>query len=125
MKKCIREVRVSDIVYYFGLSPVFIAIIWVAYGLLAKFNVLPFNILYTLPLFILITCRFTKNFIIGMVLLYKAYAPLEVRAKCRFEPTCSTYMIMALKKYGLIIGLIKGIGRLIRCKPPNGGEDYP
>ena len=55
MKKHIREIKVSDIIYYFYLSPAFIAVVWVAYGLLAKFNALPFNILYTLPLFILIT----------------------------------------------------------------------
>lgn len=125
MKKQIREIRVSDIIYYFGVSPLLIAIFWVTYGLLAGYGVLPFNILYTLPVFILLTIHFTKNFIIGLVLLYKAYAPLEVRAKCRFYPTCSSYMIMALKKYGLFIGLFKGIRRLFRCKPPNGGIDYP
>ena len=125
MKKHIREVKVSDIIYYFFVSPIIIAPIWVTYALLARYDVLPFNVLYTLPLFIILTCHFTKNLIIGAVLLYKAYAPLEIRAKCRFEPTCSTYMIMALKKYGLIIGLIKGIHRLFRCKPPNGGIDYP
>ncbi len=125
MKKHIREVKLSDIIYYFCVSPVIISVIWITYALLAKFGIFPFNVVYTLPFFIILTCHFTKNFIIGAVLLYKAYAPLETRAKCRFEPTCSTYMIMALKKYGLIIGLIKGILRLFRCKPPNGGIDYP
>lgn len=50
---------------------------------------------------------------------------MSMRDSCRFIPTCSTYMIMAINKYGLIIGIIKGIKRLIRCKPPNGGIDYP
>jgi putative component of membrane protein insertase Oxa1/YidC/SpoIIIJ protein YidD len=34
-------------------------------------------------------------------------------------------MIMAINKYGLFRGVYKGIRRLLRCKPPNGGEDYP
>ena len=60
-----------------------------------------------------------------MVLAYKAFAPLSLRSRCRFTPTCSTYMIMAINKYGLFIGVGKGIGRVLRCKPPNGGVDYP
>jgi uncharacterized protein len=45
---------------------------------------------------------------------------------CRFEPSCSRYMIGALQKYGLIKGLSKGIGRILRCHPWNpGGYDPP
>ena len=66
-----------------------------------------------------------KRFLIGLVLTYKAFAPLSVRRRCRFQPTCSTYMIMAIQKYGLVYGLFKGIRRVLRCKPPNGGVDYP
>ena len=73
----------------------------------------------------IITYFLVKRFVIGLVLCYKAFAPLKVRDQCRFTPTCSTYMIMAIKKYGLIIGIIKGIHRITRCHPPNGGEDYP
>ena len=57
--------------------------------------------------------------------MYKAYAPMEVRDRCLFVPTCSTYMIMAIQKYGLLIGVIKGIKRIRRCHLPNGGVDYP
>ncbi|MCH5153589.1 MAG: membrane protein insertion efficiency factor YidD [Clostridiales bacterium] len=66
-----------------------------------------------------------RCFAIGCILMYKAYAPMEMRDQCRFNPTCSTYMLMAVKKYGLIIGIIKGIRRICRCKPPNGGDDWP
>lgn len=45
---------------------------------------------------------------------------------CRFEPTCSRYMIGALQKYGLIKGLWKGTGRILRCHPWHpGGYDPP
>jgi putative component of membrane protein insertase Oxa1/YidC/SpoIIIJ protein YidD len=34
-------------------------------------------------------------------------------------------MILSLNKYGVRKGLSKGLGRLKRCKIPNGGIDYP
>jgi putative component of membrane protein insertase Oxa1/YidC/SpoIIIJ protein YidD len=34
-------------------------------------------------------------------------------------------MILAIKKYGIIKGIYKGIKRLLRCHSPNGGIDYP
>lgn len=38
---------------------------------------------------------------------------------CRFQPTCSNYMIQALEIYGLK-GLGKGIKRVLRCNPWGG-----
>ncbi len=53
--------------------------------------------------------------------LINAFGPV-----CRFQPTCSRYMIGALQKYGPIKGLWKGTGRLLRCHPWNpGGLDPP
>jgi putative component of membrane protein insertase Oxa1/YidC/SpoIIIJ protein YidD len=34
-------------------------------------------------------------------------------------------MILAVKKYGTRVGIQKGIKRIISCKIPNGGIDYP
>ena len=56
---------------------------------------------------------------------YQNKAPDKVRLRCVFEPSCSEYAILAIKKYGFIIGVIKTIGRLRRCHFPNGGQDYP
>lgn len=66
-----------------------------------------------------------KRAIIWMVHLYQNKASDETRLKCVFEPSCSEYMILAVNKYGVIRGLYKGIRRLLRCHPPNGGQDYP
>ena len=45
---------------------------------------------------------------------------------CRFEPTCSRYMIAAVEKYGLARGVVKGLRRVGRCHPWNrGGYDPP
>lgn len=66
-----------------------------------------------------------KKAIIWLVHLYQHRASDQVRLQCVFEPSCSEYMILAVEKYGAIKGLLKGINRLRRCHPPNGGVDYP
>ena len=43
---------------------------------------------------------------------------------CRFTPSCSQYMIDAIRKKGLIVGVLKGTLRLLRCNPLfPGGHD--
>lgn len=45
---------------------------------------------------------------------------------CRFEPSCSRYMIEALRKYGLARGVARGVLRVLRCHPWHpGGYDPP
>ena len=124
MRKQIREIRIIDLIAYFLLPPPVICGIWLIYGFFLSDEgktVMAIG----LTAAILLTYVLTKHFLIGAVLVYKAFAPLEMRSQCRFEPTCSTYMILALKKYGIVVGLIKGISRIVRCHPPNGGIDYP
>lgn len=77
-------------------------------------------ILLCLILYLLLNA---KKCIICLIRIYQRYAPDSVRDKCRFEPSCSQYMIIALQKYGLVKGLKKGIDRLKRCNINNGGFD--
>lgn len=43
---------------------------------------------------------------------------------CRFEPSCSNYMIEAIATHGLIKGGLLGFWRLLRCQPfCRGGYD--
>lgn len=66
-----------------------------------------------------------KRALIWCVHLYQNKASDATRLKCVFEPSCSEYMILAVNKYGFFRGVYKGIRRLLRCHPPNGGQDYP
>ena len=68
---------------------------------------------------------FLKKAVIWFIHLYQNKASDKTRLRCVFEPSCSEYMILAIKKYGTIVGIFKGIKRLLRCHPPNGGVDYP
>ena len=63
--------------------------------------------------------------LIWLVRLYQRLAPRRLRKSCRFHPTCSEYMILAVKKYGVVRGFFKGVNRIGRCSTPNGGVDYP
>jgi putative membrane protein insertion efficiency factor len=66
--------------------------------------------------------------LIDLIRLYKKFiSPLLPTNTCRFYPTCSTYAIDALKKYGPIKGLYFSIKRLFRCHPfhPGGYDPVP
>ena len=64
--------------------------------------------------------------IIGAVRVYQwTLSPIFGR-QCRFQPTCSHYMIGAVNKHGAWRGLLKGIWRILRCNPfCQGGYDPP
>lgn len=66
-----------------------------------------------------------KYILILMIKIYQKIAPISIRSKCRFEPSCSNYMLQSLEKYGLFKGLKKGLDRLKRCNINDGGYDYP
>jgi len=68
---------------------------------------------------------FIARIIIRFVRIYQMVAPAVVRERCRFNPSCSGYALLALEKYPIFPALKKIAGRLHRCRYPNGGIDYP
>lgn len=124
VKGRIREIRIIDLILYF-LVPLFVLCLIAVGCVLFCVFVNEVHIAFPIAVAVIISYYPLKFFAIGLVLVYKAFAPLSVRERCRFHPTCSTYMIMAIQKYGLFVGVYKGIRRLLRCKPPNGGQDMP
>ena len=69
------------------------------------------------------------NRILGLSILFIIYiyrlciSPLKP-ATCRFYPTCSTYALEAVKKYGPIKGSYLSWKRIIKCHPfHKGGYD--
>ena len=65
-----------------------------------------------------------QKFLIGGVRFYqRAISPLTPPS-CRFTPTCSSYALEALEKYGAARGSWMAIRRLLRCHPfCKGGYD--
>ncbi|MBQ3726055.1 MAG: membrane protein insertion efficiency factor YidD [Selenomonadaceae bacterium] len=64
------------------------------------------------------------NFLIALIKFYQRYlSPLKAPC-CRFVPTCSTYAVDALKKYGWARGSLLALWRILRCNPfSKGGYD--
>lgn len=89
------------------------------------FDILLISILIPILLLIVFCIIRIKHIAIWCVKCYQKFAPANLRNKCRFEPSCSEYMIKAIEKYGFLKGFSKGFHRLKRCCPPNGGYDEP
>ena len=64
--------------------------------------------------------------LIVLIRMYqKVLSPL-FPPSCRFYPSCSEYVVQALRAHGLWHGLLKGAWRLLRCQPlSRGGVDFP
>ncbi len=56
-----------------------------------------------------------RNLFIGAISLYRLLLSPVLPHSCRFYPTCSEYSIEALKRYGVIRGILLTIKRILRC----------
>jgi len=64
--------------------------------------------------------------LIAMVRFYQVWISPMIGPRCRFEPTCSEYFILAVRKHGAFRGGLLGLWRICRCNPWNrGGYDPP
>ncbi|MDO5695005.1 MAG: membrane protein insertion efficiency factor YidD [Aeriscardovia aeriphila] len=63
----------------------------------------------------------------GLVGWYRSTISPKNPGKCKYYPTCSTYMVIAVKRFGAIRGGLLGILRLLRCQPwvDGGIDDVP
>ena len=66
-----------------------------------------------------------KRVLIFLINIYKKYiSPLKRRSVCIYIPTCSTYAIEAIQKYGAFKGSLLAAKRILRCHPfAKGGYD--
>ena len=68
-----------------------------------------------------------RTLALGMLRFYKRFLSPLLPPMCRFEPTCSMYMMQAIEKYGLLRGGWMGVRRLSRCLVfnPGGWDPVP
>ncbi|MEG1581642.1 MAG: membrane protein insertion efficiency factor YidD [Clostridia bacterium] len=60
-----------------------------------------------------------------MIGFYKKNISTAFGKKCRYTPSCSSYMLQSINKFGVIKGTTKGFYRILRCNPfSKGGDDF-
>ena len=57
-----------------------------------------------------------KTILIALVRGYQKWISPLFPPSCRFQPTCSNYMIQAIERFG-VKGVLMGIARILRCHP--------
>ncbi|MBU4313021.1 MAG: membrane protein insertion efficiency factor YidD [Candidatus Omnitrophica bacterium] len=69
---------------------------------------------------------FLKNVLKNSIKFYHNYISSFMLCKCRYYPSCSQYTLDAINHRGAFLGLIKGVGRILRCNPlfPGGFDPY-
>ncbi len=67
--------------------------------------------------------RWLSNILTAVVQLYKKFISPLTPASCRYQPTCSSYMLEAIELHGPVKGLCMGLKRIARCHPW-GGSGY-
>lgn len=65
-----------------------------------------------------------KKIFLSLLKIYQKIISPLFPPSCRYYPTCSEYSVQAIKKHGVLKGLIKSIWRILRCNPfSKGGYD--
>lgn len=69
--------------------------------------------------------RLLKLLFIFPIRLYQWMLSPLLGKNCRFDPTCSNYMIQAIEEWGVLQGLWLGLKRIFRCHPWGGWGPDP
>lgn len=66
-----------------------------------------------------------KRVFIALIRFYQRFISPGMSSRCRYYPSCSGYMLLAIQVHGAFKGVLMGIARILRCHPfRKGGIDY-
>jgi uncharacterized protein len=67
-----------------------------------------------------------KKILLATIKFYQKFISPNLVKNCRFWPSCSSYFIAAVEKYGIKKGFVRGVMRILKCHPlHSGGVDLP
>lgn len=70
--------------------------------------------------------KLIREAFLAPVKLYRKYlSPLKPTPTCRFTPSCSQYAIDAVREWGIVLGTVLTLFRIVRCNPFSKGGDDP
>jgi putative membrane protein insertion efficiency factor len=65
-----------------------------------------------------------RQIVLAPIHVYRRLVSPALPRRCRYEPTCSTYAVQAIREFGILRGLVLAGWRLLRCNPlSDGGFD--
>ena len=66
-----------------------------------------------------------KRFLLFLIRFYRrCISPRKGKPSCRYIPTCSSYALTAVERYGAVRGGGMAVWRVLRCNPfSKGGYD--
>jgi putative membrane protein insertion efficiency factor len=68
--------------------------------------------------------RLLVSLFVLLITIYQRVVSPWIGPSCRFHPTCSSYAVDAIRKYGPFGGTFRALARLGRCHPlSKGGYD--
>jgi uncharacterized protein len=65
-----------------------------------------------------------KRMVLALIGAYQRWISPAISRRCRYEPSCSTYALDAIRRFGVPRGALLASWRLLRCNPfSHGGFD--
>ena len=63
--------------------------------------------------------------VLAPVRLYQRAISPALPQRCKYHPSCSQYAVTAIRRFGILRGLVLTAWRLLRCNPwSHGGVDF-
>ncbi len=66
-----------------------------------------------------------RSVAVAPVRFYQRFISPAIPQRCKYHPSCSQYSVTAIRRYGILRGLVLSAWRLLRCNPwSHGGVDF-
>ena len=63
--------------------------------------------------------------LVAPIRLYQRAISPALPSRCKYHPSCSQYAVEAVRRYGVLRGIVLAGWRLLRCNPwSHGGVDF-
>jgi putative membrane protein insertion efficiency factor len=71
--------------------------------------------------------RLAKGGLIIVIHLYQHTLSILLGPSCRFTPSCSSYALLSIQRFGIVDGVWLTLKRLVKCHPfhPGGYDPVP
>jgi putative membrane protein insertion efficiency factor len=67
-----------------------------------------------------------KRLLLAPIRFYSRFVSPALPPRCKYHPSCSSYAVQAIERFGILRGLVLAGWRVLRCNPwSHGGYDPP